>query len=84
MHLGQVAGSVLTAGDSKAVLGVAQTWVRGTDSGGRDRFPPQAKPGPGEKGYKKTEFPGKLKLSGRGKTQRVCAGPWGGVPLSSL
>lgn len=32
VHLEQVAGSVLTAGDSKAVLGVAQTRVGGTDS----------------------------------------------------
>lgn len=36
MHLEQVGGSVLTVGESKAVLGVAQTWVGGTNSTGQN------------------------------------------------
>lgn len=36
VHLEQVGGSVLTSGDSKAVLGVAQTPVGGTDSTGQN------------------------------------------------
>lgn len=76
MHLEQVAGSVLPAGDSKAVLSVAQTRVGGTDSTGQNLAL--------EKRDMGKQFPGELKLSAEGKTQRVCAEHWGGVHSSSL
>lgn len=69
MHLEQVAGSVLPAGDSKAVLSVAQTRVGGTDSTGQTW--------PWRKGIWENNSP-ELKLSAEGKTQRVCAEHWGG------